>query len=513
MPPSTFVPPPSQHTGIVQTTQDDPLGERYELSSKVLGQGRFAVVKRATNRETGETVAVKVINKAKCTKPEDTAKLHREIDILKRIRHPGCVQFHEVFETKTHVYIVMELVTGGELFDRIITKDHYSETEAAKVFVQIIEAIEYIHSIGVVHRDLKPENVLLLNTSEDSPVKIADFGLGRVVGTSTVNTMKTVCGTPIYVAPEVLEKKGYGNECDVWSAGVILYILLCGFPPFDQDESIPVIFHHIKNARYDFPSPYWDNVSKEAKDLIKNMLKIPVSKRLTCRECLEHPWVKKFYAGDLSTQHLGNMQTQLKEYNINRRLKSAINTFTALAKMRGASCIHLSPKEARQRLQAVEADKERIDELREAFNILDRDHMNRISVNNLTEMLRILGNYKNPQEVKNMVDGFDLYHLGHISFEEFCIMMGPREKGKGTALSVKEMMDVFSSLDVHNLGNITAAELQEVMQKLGTQMTDAEVKEAMKKIDKKGDGVIDFEEFQSLMTEDWGEEMWVSDVY
>mmetsp|Transcript_28665 Transcript_28665/g.44913 ORF Transcript_28665/g.44913 Transcript_28665/m.44913 type:complete len:287 (+) Transcript_28665:1174-2034(+) len=283
MPAAPFSLPISSVMGFVRSRQDQPLGDRYELSDKVLGKGRFGVVRVAIQKDNQVQVAVKSINKTKFTKKEEDEKLQREIDILKRVRHPGCVQFYEMFETKTHCHMVMEMVTGGELFDRIVEKDHYSETEAARVFTQMMEAIDYIHSVGVVHRDLKPENILMMDPSPDAPVKIADFGLGQILEDPSSHVLKTVCGTPIYVAPEVLMKQGYGSECDVWSAGVILYILLCGFPPFDQEAGMAEIFRHIKAASYDFPSPYWDHVSKEAKDIIRNMLRMPVQKRLNCR--------------------------------------------------------------------------------------------------------------------------------------------------------------------------------------------------------------------------------------
>jgi len=480
-------------TGIIQSSGSNPLGRDYELTTKVLGQGRFAVVKKAIHRASQSKVAVKIISKDKC-KVEDKAKLHREIDILKRIRHPNCIQFHDVYETVSHVYIVMELVTGGELFDRIVAKDHYSETEAASVFVQMIGAIEYIHSIGIVHRDIKPENVLYGSEAEDSPVKIADFGLGRIVQQqSEMHAMRTVCGTPIYVAPEVLLKQGYGMECDVWSAGVILYILLCGFPPFDQDESVAVIFDQIKHARYDFPSPYWDAISNEAKQLVSGMLCGDVASRKSCKQCLDDPWVRKFHAGDLPTGHLVNMQSKLKEFNIARKLKGALNTFIALQRMQHGIGHTANAQEAEKRLLAVKADSERLEELQESFEMLDRDHQDRISVDNLSEFLQMFGTYKTHDEVKSMLDRYDVFRHGYLSFDEFCIMMGP------ASVEGNEMHATFDALDLNHTGKLTASELKEVLVKIGGITSEEELRAMLHLADPSNSGVIDYNSFADMI--------------
>ncbi|KAJ1484065.1 kinase-like domain-containing protein [Baffinella frigidus] len=498
------------------------ISDTYDVHSKVLGQGRFAVVKAATCKKTGQQVAVKVIDKSRC-KIEDQAKLHREIDILKKIRHPNCIQLLEVFETAKYIEIVTEKVTGGELFDRIVVKDHFNETEAAKVFVQIIKAIDYLHSIGVVHRDLKPENVLFASPAEDSPVKIADFGLGKIVPHDD-HAMKTVCGTPIYVAPEVLMKKGYGMECDIWSAGVMLYILLCGCPPFDQDMSLSLIFDAIKHARYDFPAPYWDDVSEEAKKLVSGMLTADPKSRLTCSECLQHAWVQKFYQGGLSTAKNPGFKDQLKGFNIARKLKGALLTFSALSRFQNSLSYKPTPKEAMERLADVQADSTRLAELRESFDLLDRNHLDQITVEDVAEFLHKFGNYTSHAEAKKMVDGIDLYHLGHISFDEFCIMMGPVSIKKASPVPSEDLdLDLtFSLLDARHSGVLSKEDIQEVLKRVGSDASEGELDLLMRWASKDAlnKGTLDKRAFFALMqrpSDEWdnGEapEGWVSDVY
>ena len=251
------------------------LKKKYTIDSKVLGSGNFAQVKKCTNTKDGTTWAVKIIDKSKV---EDMGDIEREIEIMGAIDHPNVIKMVEVFDEPKKMNIIMDLVTGGELFDRIVEKGSYTEKEAATVMGTLCNALNYLHDKQIVHRDLKPENILLATKEEDAPIKIADFGLARMI--SNKDMMKTACGTPGYVAPEVLQNKGYSSGAvDVWSTGVILYILLCGFPPFYEEE-LPALFDQILKGKYDFPSPWWDNISKDAKDLVKAMLTVDPKKRV-----------------------------------------------------------------------------------------------------------------------------------------------------------------------------------------------------------------------------------------
>uniref|UniRef100_A0A7S0VHK2 Protein kinase domain-containing protein n=1 Tax=Hemiselmis tepida TaxID=464990 RepID=A0A7S0VHK2_9CRYP len=302
--------------------------KHYDIGD-TLGKGSFAVVKVGVPKDGSPNVAIKIIDKKDAQ--FDKESLEQEIAIMKKVDHPNCIKLHEVFDEKQKMYMVLDLVTGGELFDRIIARGHYSEKDAAMLINDTLIAIGYLHSLGIVHRDLKPENLLYSTGDESSPqydvIKVADFGLAKVVHGGSDHSMTTTCGTPGYVAPEVLEQAGgYGPEVDVWSIGVILYILLCGFPPF-YDENNAVLFQQIKKGDYSFPSPYWDDVSDGAKDLVRKILQVDPKKRLTVKTCLEHPWLTS--RDGANTAALAGAQEQLKKFAARNKLKKAINTVVA----------------------------------------------------------------------------------------------------------------------------------------------------------------------------------------
>ena len=244
---------------------------RYHINPKELGHGHYGIVRKCMNRETKEWYAIKSIRKSKVSKIE---VLKREIEILKEVRHPNIIELIDVYEDSKYLHIVTEMCTGGELFDRIIAKTqsaegHFSERDAAQLVWDILDAIQYCHQKGIVHRDLKPENFLYLTEDDSSPIKIIDFGLSRH-DDANQGVMKTKVGTPYYVAPEVLRRE-YTKSCDIWSIGVITYILLCGYPPFYGDSDTE-IFDSVRTGRFDFPSPEWDDISQLAKSFVKELL-------------------------------------------------------------------------------------------------------------------------------------------------------------------------------------------------------------------------------------------------
>eukprot|EP01129_Flabellula_baltica_P012612 TRINITY_DN5716_c0_g1_i1.p1 TRINITY_DN5716_c0_g1~~TRINITY_DN5716_c0_g1_i1.p1 ORF type:complete len:347 (-),score=98.51 TRINITY_DN5716_c0_g1_i1:20-1060(-) len=277
---------------------DMDIREIYSIG-KVLGRGGFSIVYEATNHETDEVLAVKVIEKDALV--DDFKLLKREIEIMRKVEHENILKLKEIYEDDDHVYIVMELVDGDELFDRIVEKGYYSENYAVGLVKQIVSAVQYLHEMGIAHRDLKPENLLCAGEGEEEIVKIADFGLSKIFNGG--EELMTSCGTPGYVAPEVLMCDSYDKAVDMWGIGIITYILLAGYPPFFADNDT-AMFERIMNADYDFDDECWDEVTDLAKDFINKLLNKHPDKRLTAEEAAKHPWLetkideKELHIGD-----------------------------------------------------------------------------------------------------------------------------------------------------------------------------------------------------------------------
>ncbi|KAM7336745.1 hypothetical protein ACRRTK_005238 [Alexandromys fortis] len=251
---------------------------------EVLGSGAFSEVFLVKQRVTGKLFALKCIKKSPAFRD---SSLENEIAVLKRIKHENIVTLEDIYESTTHYYLVMQLVSGGELFDRILERGVYTEKDASLVIQQVLSAVKYLHENGIVHRDLKPENLLYLTPEENSKIMITDFGLSKM---EQNGVMSTACGTPGYVAPEVLAQKPYSKAVDCWSIGVITYILLCGYPPF-YEETESKLFEKIKEGYYEFESPFWDDISESAKDFICHLLEKDPNERYTCEKALRHPWI------------------------------------------------------------------------------------------------------------------------------------------------------------------------------------------------------------------------------
>uniref|UniRef100_UPI00398E5AF0 calcium/calmodulin-dependent protein kinase type 1D n=1 Tax=Pristiophorus japonicus TaxID=55135 RepID=UPI00398E5AF0 len=306
--------------------QADDIKKVFEFK-EILGTGAFSEVVMAKEKTTGKMFAIKCIPK-KALKGKESS-IENEIAVLRRIKHENIVALEDIYESPNHLYLVMQLVSGGELFDRIVEKGFYTEKDASTLIRQVLDAVQYLHKMCIVHRDLKPENLLYFSPAEKSKIMISDFGLSKMEGTGDV--MSTACGTPGYVAPEVLAQKPYSKAVDCWSIGVISYILLCGYPPF-YDENDSRLFEQILKAEYEFDCPYWDDISDSAKDFIKRLMEKDPIKRYTCEQALRHPWI----AGDtaLNKNIHESVSAQIRKNFAKSKWRQAFNATAVIRHMR-----------------------------------------------------------------------------------------------------------------------------------------------------------------------------------
>jgi len=301
--------------------------EKYYKMGKTLGQGSFATVKLATKKNDGSKWAIKVIKKGSLS-AEDDKHLQSEVEVLESVKHENIVSLLETFDTSQHLYMVMEVCAGGELFDRIVEKDHYNEMEARNAIKQIATALAYVHEKNIVHRDLKPENLLYSDHTDEATLKLADFGLAKLLDHETM--LVTQCGTPGYVAPEIVKNDPYGTQVDMWSLGVIAYILLCGFPPF-YDDNNQKLFKSIKSGKYEYPSPFWDDVTDSARDLIDKLLVLDPENRYTAAQVLQHPFIT---GTSPSTRALPHFKSAMVSYNARRKFRAGIMSLQAISAMK-----------------------------------------------------------------------------------------------------------------------------------------------------------------------------------
>ncbi|KAF0688102.1 Aste57867_20263 [Aphanomyces stellatus] len=303
---------------------DSPVGgygigfsDQYKLGA-TLGTGTFSVVREGLHKPSGQRYAVKCIKKEGLSNDELEA-LTTELAVLKLMKHPNIMILHDFFSEEDYYYLITEFMEGGELFDRVVEKSYYSEREARDLVKLLLEAIKYCHDCNVVHRDLKPENLLLTSKTDDASIKLADFGFATRADKYDEG-LKTACGTPGYVAPEILEARPYGKSVDIWSVGVITYILLCGYPPF-HDDNHNALFRKIKKGAYEFDSPYWDKISDDAKHFISQMLQVDAKTRATAAQLLDHPWIA---GSHVSTVQLSSALDELRRFTARDKFRKAV---------------------------------------------------------------------------------------------------------------------------------------------------------------------------------------------
>uniref|UniRef100_A0A8C0BQB9 calcium/calmodulin-dependent protein kinase n=1 Tax=Buteo japonicus TaxID=224669 RepID=A0A8C0BQB9_9AVES len=363
----------------------------HTACTRVSDQRAFSVVRRCMKITTGQEYAAKIINTKKLS-ARDHQKLEREARICRLLKHPNIVRLHDSISEEGFHYLVFDLVTGGELFEDIVAREYYSEADASHCIQQILESVNHCHLNGIVHRDLKPENLLLASKSKGAAVKLADFGLAIEVQ-GEQQAWFGFAGTPGYLSPEVLRKDPYGKPVDMWACGVILYILLVGYPPF-WDEDQHRLYQQIKAGAYDFPSPEWDTVTPEAKDLINKMLTINPAKRITASEALKHPWICQ-RSTVASMMHRQETVDCLKKFNARRKLKVRMKTEST-----ESSNTTIEDEDVKARKQEIIKVTE---QLIEAINNGDFEAYTKICDPGLTSF--------EPEALGNLVEGMDFHRF------------------------------------------------------------------------------------------------------
>ncbi|KAK3017801.1 hypothetical protein RJ639_004414 [Escallonia herrerae] len=441
------------------------LKEIYSLGRK-LGQGQFGTTFLCIEKGTGKELACKSIAKRKLTTEEDVEDVRREIQIMHHLAgHPHVISIVGAYEDAVAVHVVMELCAGGELFDRIIQRGHYTERKAAELARIIVGVVASCHSLGVMHRDLKPENFLFINEEEESPLKTIDFGLS--VFFRPGETFSDVVGSPYYVAPEVL-RKHYGPECDVWSAGVIIFILLSGVPPF-WDETEQGIFEQVLKGELDFVSEPWPNISDSAKDLVKKMLVRDPKKRLSAHEVLCHPWVQ--------------MEGVAPDKPLDSAVLTRLKQFSAMNKI----------KKIAIRVIAESLSEEEIAGLKEMFKMIDTDNSGQITLEELKKGLERVGANLKDSEISGLMKAADIDNSGTIDYGEFVAAMLHINKVQRE----DHMYAAFSYFDKDGSGHITADELQQACEQFG--LGDVPIEDIIREVDQDNDGNIDYNEFVAMM--------------
>lgn len=309
------------------------LEDEYEIFEK-LGEGSFAIVKKATHKSSGESYAVKTVNRKSLSYDEEAA-LKEEMSILNDLHHDHICYLHETFVTINHYHMVTELLEGGELLERIARKSTYNESEARDLCTTLFDAIKYMHSKGVAHRDLKPENLLLQYRESDSEIKIVDLGFAKHA--SSDDSLKTICGSPGYVAPEILQKEKYGTKCDMWSLGVVVFIMIGGYPPFYAGTDLEML-RLTMVGKFEFDREYWDGISNGAKDLISSLLVVDPRKRADADDILSHPWMKEDKK-TLSRKTLLSSQKQLQKHIARAKFKGAVKSILFVNKFAGENAV------------------------------------------------------------------------------------------------------------------------------------------------------------------------------
>ncbi|XP_028794267.1 calcium-dependent protein kinase 29-like [Neltuma alba] len=434
---------------------------------KELGRGQFGTTYLCTEKLTGLKYACKSISRRKMSSRKGIDDVKKEIMILQHLTgQPNIVEFKGAYEDWHHVHLVMELCSGGELFDRIIARGVYCEDEAAVIFRQVVNVVHVCHFMGVMHRDLKPENFLLATRHPNSPLKAMNFGLSVFIEPG--KEYKEVVGSAYYMAPEVL-RRNYGKEIDVWSAGVILYILLSGVPPFWAGNE-KGIFDAVLEGKLDLESQPWPSISAAAKDLIRKMLAYDPKKRITATDALEHPWMK--------------VGGQSSDKPIDSAVLIRMKQFRAMNKM----------KKLALKVIAQNLSEEDIKGLKQMFHNMDTDNSGTITLEELRAGLSKLGSKLNESEIRQLMDAADVDKNGTIDYYEFITATMHRHRLE----KEENLFKAFQYFDKDNSGHITREELRQALTEYGMG-DEATIDEVIDDVDTDKDGRISYEEFVAMM--------------
>ncbi|XP_051120348.1 calcium-dependent protein kinase 8-like [Andrographis paniculata] len=442
--------------------------ERYDLGHE-LGRGEFGVTYLCTDVETGEKFACKSISKKKLRTAVDIEDVRREVEIMKHMpKHPNIVSLKDTYEDDSAVHIVMELCEGGELFDRIVARGHYTERAAAYVLKTVMEVVQVCHQNGVMHRDLKPENFLFANKKEASPLKAIDFGLS--IFFKPGERFNEIVGSPYYMAPEVL-KRNYGPEVDVWSAGVILYILLCGVPPFWAETEQGVAQAIIRSV-IDFKRDPWPKVSDNAKDLVKKMLHPNPNRRLTAHQVLDHPWLQNI--------------KKAPNVSLGETVKARLKQFSVMNKL----------KKRALRVVAEHLSTEEVAGIKEAFDMMDSGKKGKINREEFATGLHKLGHQIPEADIQILMEAADVDGDGTLNYGEFVAVSVHLKK----MANDEHLHKAFAFFDQNQSGYIEMDELRDALRDEEDDGNSEEVIIAiMHDVDTDKDGRISYDEFAAMM--------------
>ncbi|CAG9314706.1 unnamed protein product [Blepharisma stoltei] len=440
----------------------------YRLG-RCLGTGGSGEVKTCFHRETNIKRAVKIFRKDLLTNEASKANLEKEINILKTLDHPNIVRIYEYFEDSKRLYVIMEFCKGGELFEEIIKRQTFSEKHAAQIMYQLFSAVAYLHNLMIIHRDLKPENILLEEKNGDLNIKLIDFGTATYSGASRARG--EISGTAYYISPEALVGH-YTEKCDLWSCGVIMYILLSGIPPFDGKTEDDII-KKVTAGKVNYEINPWPNISEEAKQLLSVLL-CPESNRISATEALRHPWVTSRIDRTVTNKEMLNeVLSNLRNFHASSKLRDAVHTFIA------TQC--MAPQDTKG--------------LKEIFLIIDKNGDGKLSKEDLIDQYtEILGAEEAGREVAKIMKEVDTDKNGFVDYTEFLKAALNMEK----VLSAENLKTAFKVFDRDGSGSISAAELRKILE--GSAPSDDRVwNEIISEVDQNGDGEIDLQEFQDII--------------